>query len=83
MTPVEYRAKAEELLAQAAIAEPKSNHELIALALKYLRLADLAEKNTRADIVYEAPSITVPMQQQPQPEQQQQQAAKPDPSDEK
>ena len=84
VTPAQYRAKAEELLALANVAEPKSDPELVALALKYLRLADLAEKNACSDIVYEtAPSLPVPMQQQPQSEQQQQQAAKPEPSDER
>jgi len=33
MTPAEYRAKAEELLAQAKLAEPKANHEFVAMAL--------------------------------------------------
>jgi hypothetical protein len=83
VTPAEYRAKAEEFLAQAKLAEPKANYELVALALRYLRLADLAGKNAGTDVVYETPTVTVPMQQQPQVEQQQQQAAKPDSSDEK
>jgi hypothetical protein len=75
MTPAEYRAKAEELLEQAKGAEPKGNPELVALALRYLRLADLAEKNAGTDIVYETPTVTVPMQQQAQPQQEQQQQA--------
>jgi hypothetical protein len=88
MTPAEYRAKAEQLLAEAQLAEPKGRPDMIALAISYLRLADLAEKNAGADLVYETPpvpetpAITVPMQQQPQAEQQAQQAAKPEPSDE-
>jgi len=85
MTPSEYRAKAELLLKEAQAAEPKGSPEKIALALGYLKLADLAEQNARNDIVYEtpvAPAVTVPMQQQPQAQQQQaQQAAKDEPLD--
>ena len=86
MTPAEYRAKAALLLERAQAAEPDGNRELVAVALKYLRLADLAEKNASTDLVYETPvhtppAITIPMQQQPQAQQQAQQAAKPEPSD--
>jgi hypothetical protein len=51
MTPAEYRAKAELLLEQAQAAEPKGNPQLVSLALRYLRLADLAEKNASNDMV--------------------------------
>jgi hypothetical protein len=92
MTPAEYRAKAEQLLKEAQEAEPKGSPEKIALALGYLKLADLAEQNARNDVVYETPvrpAGTVLMQQQPQAQQQQaqqqqaQQAAKDEPADEK
>jgi hypothetical protein len=83
MTPADYRAKAEELLERTQAAEPKGNPHLVSLALSYLRLADLAEKNATNDMFYEMPALRVPMQQQPQAQQQPQQAAKPEPSDEK
>jgi len=77
MTPAEYRAKAKLILEQRQ-GEAGDKSELMRLALSYLRLADLAEKNANTELVYETPaSITVPMQQQPQAEQQAQQAAKP------
>jgi hypothetical protein len=85
MTPAEYRAKAALLLEQAQAAEPKGSPDKVALALSYLKLADLAEKNSRNDMVYETPmtpAVTVPMQQQPQAQQQAQQAAKGRPLDE-
>jgi len=81
MTPAEYRAKAALLLERAQAAEPSGNPELIAVALSYLRLADLAEKNASNDMVYETPA-PVPIQQQPQAQQQAQQAAKGEPSQE-
>jgi hypothetical protein len=55
----------------------------VSLALRYLRLGDLAEKNAKTDIVYETPALRVPMQQRPQTQQQPQQAVKPQPSEEK
>jgi hypothetical protein len=81
MTPAEYRAKAALLLERAQGAEPSGNPELIAVALSYLRLADLAEKNASNDRVYETPtpgSDTAATQAQ----QQAQQAAKGEPSQE-
>jgi len=78
MTPTEYRAKAEELLERAQASQ--GNPQLTSLALSYLRLADLAEKNAGNDMSYETPTVTVPMQQQAQsvaqPMQQQQQQQK-------
>src|SRR3954453_8719188 len=82
MTPAEYRAKAALLLEQAEAVDPEQNREFVGLALKYLRLADLAEKNANTDLVYETPAtVTLPMQQQPQAQQQAQQAAKGEPSE--
>src|SRR4051794_36190480 len=70
------------ILERAEAAAPERNREMVALALSYVRLADLAEKNANADLVYETPAtVTLPMQQQPQAEQQAQQAAKGKPSD--
>ena len=54
MTPAEYRAKAALVLERANATGPDGNPELVAIALKYLCLADLAEKNT--DLLYETPS---------------------------
>jgi hypothetical protein len=71
MTPAEYRAKA-RLMLERAEEESGDKAELMRLALSYLRLADMAEKNAVTDLVYETPTIRVPMQQQPQAEQQQQ-----------
>jgi hypothetical protein len=82
MTPAEYRAKAALVLERAEAAGPERNREMVAVALSYLRLADLAEKNSITDLVYETPAtVTLPMQQQPQAEQQAQQAAKGEPSE--
>ena len=51
-----YRAKAAELLAEAALkVTPKQKAELEALALRYLRLAEQAELNGKTDIVYVTP----------------------------
>jgi hypothetical protein len=76
MTPAEYRAKA-QLMLERAQQESGDTAELLRLALSYLRLADMAEKNATTDLVYEPPTMTVPMQQQPQAEQQQQSKIKP------
>jgi uncharacterized protein YfaP (DUF2135 family) len=73
MRPAEYRAKAVLLLEQAQ-AYSENRTEIMQLALSYLRLADMAEKNAGNDVVYETPSVSMPMQQQPQPQQQQQAA---------
>ena len=80
MTPAEYRAKAALLLEQVQ-ADPDNKAEIIRLALSYLRLADLAEKNAATDLVYETPVMHVPMQQQPQAEQQQQSREQADDAD--
>jgi len=81
VTPAEYRAKAALLLERAQTVSGDKT-ESMQMALSYLRLADMAEKNARTDLVYETPKVTVPMQQQPQAEQQAQRPAKRDPSDE-
>jgi hypothetical protein len=56
MTPTEYRAKAAELLARA---RREGNWalrlEYEILAQSYLGLANLAERNSRTDLVYETP----------------------------
>jgi hypothetical protein len=51
-----YREKAEQhlLLAEAA-ADTAAQAEELRLALSYLRLAELAQKNSTTDIVYETP----------------------------
>ena len=66
-TADEYRIKAAELNAQAEReSSPLLCAQLQNLALAYLRLADLADKNATTDIVYEPPSEQSPMQQQQQ-----------------
>jgi len=64
MTPAEYRAKA---IWHLEIAERDSDldskTENLTLALSYMRLAQLADKNARTDLVYETPQ---PVQQQQQ-----------------
>ena len=51
-----YRAKAAECLAMASsITDPDSRVSLLKMARKWLRLAELAEKNGRTDLVYETP----------------------------
>jgi hypothetical protein len=82
MTPAEYSAKAIwhlELAERETDVEKKT--ENLTLALSYMRLAQLAEKNAKTDLVYETPAPPVqpmahPVQQQ---QQQQQQQAEPDP----
>lgn len=70
MTPAEYRAKA---IWHLEIAERDSDldskTENLTLALSYMRLAQLADKNARTDLVYETP----PFRPSAQPVQQQQQ----------
>jgi hypothetical protein len=55
-TAVQYRQKAEELL---ALANSENNPNLqvgyAAMAQSYLRLAVLAEQNSKTDLVYETP----------------------------
>jgi hypothetical protein len=60
-TGEEYRAKAVEFLEAAQFAYLDRRARLIDMALSYLRLAELADKNSATDIVYEtpAPSSTV------------------------
>lgn len=65
-----YRAKAVELVTRAnQEANPILFSECVRLAHAYLLLADQAERNSRADLVYETP----PRPQPAQPVQQQQQ----------
>jgi hypothetical protein len=52
----EYRAKAAHLAARAMTEEnPITRTELESLALAYMRLADQADRNSQADLVYETP----------------------------
>jgi hypothetical protein len=52
----QYRVKAVELLAKAQQeCNPQTQDELEGLAAAYLRLAEQAERNSLADIVYEPP----------------------------
>ena len=58
MTSAEhYREKAQEFLAMAS-GEPNPRLQVAyaSMAQGYFRLADLAEKNTKNDLVYETPS---------------------------
>jgi len=57
-----YRAKAVELTAQARD-ELKRAQELEVLASSYLRLADLADRNARTNLIFEPP-ISPPVVQQ-------------------
>jgi hypothetical protein len=52
----EYRGRAIEFLEAAQTAEPSQRPGLVDLALSYLRLAELAVKNSRTDLVYETPA---------------------------
>jgi hypothetical protein len=70
----EYRVKAGDMAAFArAEVDPFKQAELESLSLAYLRLADQADKNTYADVVYETPppqsQRQAQQQQQPQPKQ--------------
>jgi hypothetical protein len=50
------RYAAECLLLSEEVADPVAKGRLLAMAQGWARLADLAEKNARNDIVYEAPA---------------------------
>ncbi len=53
----EYRAKAVECLLQAnRTPEPETRDLFLMLAMAYARLAECADRNARADLVYETPS---------------------------
>ena len=53
---VQYRQKAEELLTLASTdMNPEHQVAFAAMAQGYLRLAVMAERNSRTDIVYETP----------------------------
>lgn len=57
-TAVEYRARAEEFQAMAQREpNPDCREEYDRLAQCYVRLASLAERNSRTDVVYETPSV--------------------------
>jgi hypothetical protein len=57
-TAVHYRQKAAELLALASTElNPNLQVGYAAMAQSYLRLAVLAESNSKNDIVYETPSV--------------------------
>jgi hypothetical protein len=54
----EYRSKAAEFAARATTEQNSSmRSELESLALAYMRLADQAERNSQADLVYETPPL--------------------------
>jgi hypothetical protein len=73
----EYRVKAGDMAALArAEVDPFQQAEYERLSLAYLRLADQADKNSYADVVYETPP------QQPQRQVQQQQQPQPKPTEE-
>jgi hypothetical protein len=56
LTAKSYRDKAvEHLLLAEAAKQPAARSEELNLALSYLRLADLADKNSTTDVVYETP----------------------------
>ena len=58
----QYREKAQEFLAMASEdSNPRLQVAYASMAQGYFRLADLAEKNTKNDLVYETPNS----QQQP------------------
>jgi hypothetical protein len=61
MTAVgEYRAKAEEFRAMALQeSNIECREEYQRLARCYVRLADLAERNSLTDVVYETPSVSL------------------------
>lgn len=52
------RYAAECLKAAELLSDQTSKSNLIEMAAAWLRLADLAEKNSHADLVYEAPYVT-------------------------
>jgi hypothetical protein len=60
-TADQYRQKAAELLALASTEfNPNLQVGFAAMAQSYLRLAVLAESNSRTDIVYETPLVKDP-----------------------
>ena len=68
----EYRIKAAEMIARAKQeASPIMRSQLENLALAYRRLADQADKNAMADIMYETPAEQRSVQQQQQQQQRQ------------
>jgi hypothetical protein len=52
----EYRGRAIQFLEAARAAEPAQKARLVDMALSYLRLAELAAKNSLTDLVYETPA---------------------------
>jgi hypothetical protein len=63
MTASEYRAKAEQLLARAQLAEPKNRPDMIAIAISYLRLATWLKRTSAPTSYMRRRPLTVPMQQ--------------------
>jgi hypothetical protein len=60
-TATEYRQKAAELLALASMEiNPNLQVGFAAIAQSYLRLAVLAEQNSKTDVVYETPCVKDP-----------------------
>jgi hypothetical protein len=56
-SPQDYRAYASECLARAERAsDPRSREFLRNMAASWLRLAELADRNSQSDLVYETPS---------------------------
>ena len=72
-----YRAKAVELTAQARDQLQRAR-ELEALASSYLRLAEMADRNMRTDLIFEPPFSPPVVQQQQQQQQVQPKAPKTD-----
>ena len=70
MSAVEsYTAKAIWHLEHAqTVDDPAKHKEALRLALSYLRLAEMAQKNAASDLVYETPAKPVLQQQQIQPD---------------
>jgi hypothetical protein len=55
-TAIQYRQKAQELLVLAGTeANPNLRIAFAAMSESYLRLAALAERNSKTDLVYETP----------------------------
>ena len=70
----DYHKRAAELVQRANEASSREQRaEFLEMAMRWLRLADQAEKNALSDISYETP---LPRESVPQPQQQQQQRTK-------
>jgi hypothetical protein len=63
-----YRATAAQCLELASImADSDSRVSLLKMARKWLRLAELAEKNSATDLVYETPRRVAHRENRPEP----------------